>query len=116
MSSFNTFVTPSCYSITFETKDPKEYEKVQNLCRNLMDNKLEEPTYEQVLEYCRKRCLTLVDHQFLYQLYNNHKPEDFIPISWIEMWRRANGEQYNVGISSFSQMVADWRRDNKVGS
>lgn len=39
----------------------------------------EEITYEQVLEYCKKRNLDLVDHAFLVRLYNNGKA---IPVEW----------------------------------
>ena len=39
MKEFNTRVAEGDYSITFKTDDRKAYEKVQNLCRLLIDGK-----------------------------------------------------------------------------
>lgn len=35
-----------------------------------------------------------------------------IPIEWMYEWRMKNNEQYNVGVSSFSQMISDWEKEN----
>lgn len=35
-----------------------------------------------------------------------------IPIDWMYEWRIKNNEQYNVGVSSFSQMIRDWEKEN----
>lgn len=35
-----------------------------------------------------------------------------IPIEWMYKWRIENNEQYNVGLSSFSQMISDWEKEN----
>lgn len=37
---------------------------------------------------------------------------DAIPIEWMYEWRAKNNEQYNVGVSSFSQMINDWEKEN----
>ena len=39
MREFNTRETKGAYSITFETDDKKAFEKVQELCRMLIDGK-----------------------------------------------------------------------------
>ena len=36
-----------------------------------------------------------------------------IPIEWMYEWRMKNNEQYNVGVSSFSQMISDWEKENE---
>ena len=67
----------------------------------------EEITYEQVMEYCRKRNLDLIDHAFLIRLYNNRKA---IPVEWIEEWGWKNGMSESM---SLRVMIDDWEKENE---
>ena len=67
----------------------------------------EEITYEQVLEYCKKRNLDLVDHAFLVRLYNNREA---IPIEWIVNWLNKSNRHY----CDTDQMLLDWKKENEI--
>ena len=67
----------------------------------------EEITYEQVLEYCKKRNLDLVDHAFLVRLYNNREA---IPIEWIVNWLNKSNRHY----CDTDQMLLDWEKENET--
>lgn len=69
-----------------------------------------EITYEQVMEYCKKRCLDLIDHAFLVRLYNNRET---IPVEWIRKWISERNDfptmPYNQHILN---MLEDWEKEN----
>ena len=71
----------------------------------------EEITYEQVVEYCKKRNLDLIDHAFLIRLYNNRKS---IPIEWIEKYKRVRGWEVTVTTqNAIDNMLNAWEKENE---
>ena len=79
----------------------------------------EEITYEQVVEYCKKRNLDLIDHAFLIRLYNNRKS---IPIGWIKNYARHKASKGFTEIDCYWQyweedvlkMVTEWEKENET--
>ena len=49
----------------------------------------------------------------IYTKYTYEPSIESIPIEWMYEWRMKNNEQYNVGVSSFSQMISDWEKENE---
>ena len=52
--------------------------------------------------------------QSLCRLLIDGKDGDAIPAEWMYKWRMKHNEQYNVGLSSFSQMISDWEKENEI--
>lgn len=50
--------------------------------------------------------------QHISKMVDNMPMEEAITIEWLYEWRMKNNEQYNVGVSSFSQMISDWEKEN----
>lgn len=78
----------------------------------------EEITYEQVLEYCKKRNLGLIDNEFLIRLYNHR---DAIPVEWIKHWCLKHYPTYPRIITKELlkktetwRMIEDWEEENEV--
>lgn len=54
------------------------------------------------------------EYRFVNRLQIDNSPTvEAIPIEWMYEWRMKNNEQYSVGISSFSQMLKDWEKENE---
>ena len=51
---------------------------------------------------------------YQYYMLDNAPTVKAIPIEWMYEWRIKNNEQYNVGVSSFSQMISDWEKENET--
>lgn len=77
----------------------------------------EEITYEQVMEYCKKRNLDLVDHAFLVRLYNNRKA---IPKEWIKNYASHKASKdlidcyWHFWEDDVLKMMADWEKENET--
>ena len=75
----------------------------------------EEITYEQVMEYCKKRCLDLIDHEFLVRLYNNREA---IPVEWIKRYaskKSADDEMdcyWHFWEEDVLKMIDEWEEEN----
>lgn len=66
----------------------------------------EEITYKQVMEYCEKRNLALIDYALLVRLYNNGKA---IPVEWIKDWLKWG----NYIIANVEDMLKAWEKENE---
>ncbi len=51
--------------------------------------------------------------QHISKMVDNMPEVKAIPTEWLYKWRMKNNEQYNVGVSSFSQMINDWEKENE---
>ena len=66
----------------------------------------EEITYEQVMEYCGKRNLVLIDYALLLKLYNNGNA---IPVEWIKDWLKKR----KYCIANVEDLLEDWEAKNE---
>ena len=58
-----------------------------------------EATWEQVVEYCRRRGLMIVDEEYFHRLC--------VPLNWLEIFEENHGQETRL-----QEAIEAWRREN----